>query len=135
MSGCLTDIATVVSYIIGFEASINEKRSLPENDFSQEKSSVHLVGNSMGGLLAVVFTANYPKVVSSIILNDVGAILPWSGLVSLIGIIGTNAVFNVVASMNAAEIEESSVSEVAFIVKERGFLQYKSKIEIPFDER
>jgi pimeloyl-ACP methyl ester carboxylesterase len=95
MSSCLTDIATVVSYIIGFEVSINEKRGLPENDFSRKKSSVHLVGNSMGGLLAVVFTANYPNVVSSIILNDVGAILPWSGLVSLIGIIGTNAVFNV----------------------------------------
>jgi hypothetical protein len=52
-----------------------------------------------------------------------------------LGFFVVDEAFDVVASMNAAEIEESSVSEVAFIVKERGFLQYKSKTEIPLDER
>jgi hypothetical protein len=52
-----------------------------------------------------------------------------------LGFFVVDEAFDVVASMNAAEIEESSVSEVAFIAKERGFLQYKSKIGIPLGER
>jgi hypothetical protein len=52
-----------------------------------------------------------------------------------LGFFVVDEAFDVVASMNAAEIEESSVSEVALIAKERGFVQYKSKIRIPPDKR
>ena len=95
MSSCLTDIATVFSYVIGCEESIAAKGEFSKNNLNKQKPTVHLVGNSMGGLLAVVFAAHCPNVVNSIILNDVAAYLPWSGLLSLLGKIGMNAALNV----------------------------------------
>ena len=95
MSSCLTDIATVFSYVIGCEESIAAKGEFSKKNLNKQKPAVHLVGNSMGGLLAVVFAAHCPNVVNSIILNDVAAYLPWSGLLSLLGKIGMNAALNV----------------------------------------
>ena len=44
---------------------------------------IHLVGTSMGGLLAIFMASHKPKHLGSLVLNDVGPLLPWSGVFSL----------------------------------------------------
>ncbi|MBU3725610.1 MAG: alpha/beta hydrolase [Burkholderiaceae bacterium] len=46
-------------------------------------SRIHLVGTSMGGLLAVFLAIHRPRNLGTVILNDVGPVLPWSGVFSL----------------------------------------------------
>ena len=41
----------------------------------------------MGGLLAVTFAAEQPSIVTSLVINDVGAVVPWTGLVAIMGAI------------------------------------------------
>lgn len=38
--------------------------------------TVHLFGNSMGGLISVMFTEKYPRMVHKILLNDIGVVAP-----------------------------------------------------------
>ncbi len=49
---------------------------------------IHLVGTSMGGLLGVVLASHRPQKLGTLILNDVGPMLPWSGVFSLMTGIG-----------------------------------------------
>jgi pimeloyl-ACP methyl ester carboxylesterase len=95
MSSCMPDIAAVISYILGCKVPIYDEKFHSNSNQSVKKFPVHLVGNSMGGLLAAVFTSQYPNVTTSLVLNDVGAFLPWSGLLSLVGKIGLNAALTV----------------------------------------
>lgn len=44
---------------------------------------IHLVGTSMGGLLAMFLASHKPRHLGSVILNDVGPVLPWGGVFSL----------------------------------------------------
>lgn len=44
---------------------------------------IHLLGTSMGGLLAIFLASHQPKHLGHVILNDVGPFLPWSGVFSL----------------------------------------------------
>ncbi len=39
-------------------------------------TQVSLFGNSMGGIISVLFTEKYPKMVNKIVLNDIGIIAP-----------------------------------------------------------
>lgn len=52
-------------------------------------SRIHLVGTSMGGLLAVFLASHRPRHLGSLVLNDVGPLLPWSGVFSLMTGIGS----------------------------------------------
>lgn len=45
--------------------------------------AIHLLGTSMGGLLALFMALLKPTGLRSIILNDVGCLLPWTGIVGL----------------------------------------------------
>ena len=93
MSSCLIDIYAAIVYVMGFE--VLEKRNFSSlSTLNQRKRpDIHLVGNSMGGLLAVAFATNHPNIPTSIVLNDVGILLPWSGLFSMMGAIGRNSSF------------------------------------------
>jgi pimeloyl-ACP methyl ester carboxylesterase len=44
---------------------------------------IHLVGTSMGGLLGVALASHRPLHLGKVVLNDVGPVLPWSGVFSL----------------------------------------------------
>lgn len=41
---------------------------------------VHWVGTSMGGIMAMMMEAGYPGTIQSLVLNDVGCMLPMAGL-------------------------------------------------------
>jgi len=83
MSQYLQDFGIVYAHIQGrLEAS--QSRGLSFGLFRSPKPKrVHLVGTSMGGLLAMFF-ARYPSTpITSVVLNDVGCLLPWSGILGL----------------------------------------------------
>lgn len=44
---------------------------------------IHLLGTSMGGLLALFLAELRPSGLRSVVLNDVGCLLPWTGIVGL----------------------------------------------------
>jgi pimeloyl-ACP methyl ester carboxylesterase len=44
---------------------------------------IHLVGTSMGGLLAMFLASHKPQHLGVVVLNDIGPVLPWGGVFSL----------------------------------------------------
>ena len=82
MSRCLKEAFSAYNYLLG---SISNA----ENN----KRHVHLVGNSMGGLIAIFLARHKPDYLRSIVINDVGCVLPWSGLMSLYGALGRSSFF------------------------------------------
>lgn len=72
MSVYLSDLSLFYSHATGAIASS-----------SQRTSRIHLVGTSMGGLLAMFLASHKPRHLGSVILNDVGPFLPWGGVFSL----------------------------------------------------
>lgn len=85
MSSCLYDICSAISFITGRNQK-TKKTTKPANS-ELRASGLHLIGNSMGGLLAATVAADEPIFIKSVVINDVGAIIPWSGLLSVMGAI------------------------------------------------
>lgn len=73
MSTYLQDLGLFYAYAMG--ALSNHDRGT--------RPRIHLVGSSMGGLLAVCFATRKPRLLGTVILNDVGPVLPWTGVLSL----------------------------------------------------
>ena len=82
MSRCLKEAFTAYNYLLG---------SIRLAEIS--KRHIHLVGNSMGGLIAIFLALHKPRYLRSIVINDVGSILPWSGLMNLYGALGRSSFF------------------------------------------
>lgn len=82
MSRCLKEAFFAYNYLLG-------SLRLLENT----KRHIHFVGNSMGGLIAVFLALHKPCYLRSIVINDVGCVLPWAGLMSLYGAIGRSSFF------------------------------------------
>lgn len=74
MSVYLGDLSLFYSHAIGALGTMGS---------SQRAARIHLVGTSMGGLLAVFLASHKPRHLGAVILNDVGPLLPWSGVFSL----------------------------------------------------
>ena len=72
MSVYLSDLSLFYSHATGVIAAS-----------SQRSARIHLVGTSMGGLLAMFLASHKPRHLGSVILNDVGPVLPWGGVFSL----------------------------------------------------
>jgi len=82
MSRCVEEAFSAYNYLLGLI-------SHAEND----KRHIHLVGNSMGGLIGIFLALHKPGYLRSIVINDVGCVLPWSGLMSLYGALGRSSFF------------------------------------------
>ncbi len=76
MSTYLSDLSVFYAHAVGVvtDVSLHAHGRAPR---------IHLVGTSMGGLLAVFMASHKPRHLGSLILNDVGPLLPWSGVFSL----------------------------------------------------
>ncbi len=98
MSSCLADVCSAVAFINGGHQTIQRRKSA--TDSIHPHPGLHVVGNSIGGLLAITIAAAEPDVVSSVVINDVGAIIPWAGLVAIMGSIYA-------ASVRSGEISTS----------------------------
>ena len=85
MSSCLADISSAISFIIG--SNQKAKKNTGSVDPSTQETCLHLIGNSMGGLLAVTLAAEESRFITSLVINDVAAVVPWSGLVAIMGAI------------------------------------------------
>ncbi len=73
MSVYLSDLSLFYSHAMGAISTSS----------AGKKPRIHLVGTSMGGLLAVFLASHKPRHLGTVILNDVGPVLPWSGVFSL----------------------------------------------------
>ncbi len=93
MSACLRDACTAYSFALGAAAHLVRPPALQallpfDMPVPPDASNIHLVGNSMGGLVGVFLAARKPAALRSLIINDVGSLLPWSSLIALFGAIG-----------------------------------------------
>ena len=80
MSHCLKEAFSAFNYMLGTIRQI-------END----NKHIHLIGNSMGGLIAIFLALTKPSYLRSIVVNDVGCVLPWAGLMALYGALGRSS--------------------------------------------
>ncbi len=65
-----------------------------------EQPVLDWVGTSMGGLIGMLLAAKPGSPIRRLVLNDVGAFVPWAGLIRLKGHVGNNTAF---ASLEEAE--------------------------------
>jgi len=86
ISTYIEDVLTVYDYIIN--SNKNENPLLKKfnlNVWRIQSKSIHLLGNSMGGLIAAVIANRKLPAIKSLILNDISSLIPWAGLFSLYG--------------------------------------------------
>ncbi len=93
MSACLRDACAAYSFALGAAAHLARPPALQgllsfDMPASPDAPPVHLVGNSMGALIGVFLAGRKPSSLRSLIINDVGSLLPWSSLIALFGAIG-----------------------------------------------
>lgn len=88
MSRYLSDIGVALAYVQGrLTPSIRSGRPLG----AQPPMRIHLVGTSMGGILAMSVAAQQPAGLASVVLNDVACLLPWAGIFGLMaGLFGNH---------------------------------------------
>ena len=86
ISTYIEDVLAVYDYIINsnkHENPLLKKFNL--NVWRIQGKSIHLLGNSMGGLIAAVIANKKLPAIRSLILNDISSLIPWAGLFSLHG--------------------------------------------------
>lgn len=88
MSGYLGDLGIVLAHVQG---RMRGSAGAASKGLFRERPPprLHLVGTSMGGLLAMYLAQNRPDGIASIILNDVSSMLPWGGIFGLMTGIGS----------------------------------------------
>lgn len=86
ISTYIEDVLAVYDYIINSNKHENPLlKKFNQNVWRIQGKSIHLLGNSMGGLIAAVIANKKLPSVRSLILNDISSLIPWSGLFSLYG--------------------------------------------------
>lgn len=89
MSRCLQDAWAAYAYLLGtverWPGAGTLQALLPFDRSSSDEPHVHLVGNSMGGLLGIFMAGQRPAALRSLVINDVGSLISWSSLISLFG--------------------------------------------------
>lgn len=89
MSGCLRDACSAYSYVLGGTVFADDSPATqtrqPREAGSSDEPYVHLVGNSMGGLIGIFLAGQRPTGLSSVVINDVSCLLPWASLFTLFG--------------------------------------------------
>ena len=91
MSTCLTESSVAYSYLMGalsHRRGEAETRAQVDLFGADRRQHIHLIGNSMGGLIAMFLARQKPAWLRSIVLNDIGSMLPWASLISLFGALG-----------------------------------------------
>jgi pimeloyl-ACP methyl ester carboxylesterase len=92
MSSYLADLGLFMAHIQG-RLSASQASSLHMNLFGKPRAVQahrrHLLGTSMGGLLAMFLAKDQPNQFSSLILNDVACLLPWTGIMGLMSGLGS----------------------------------------------
>jgi len=86
ISTYIEDVLAVYDYIINSNKHENPLlKKFNINVWRIQSKSIHLLGNSMGGLIAAVIANKKLPAIRSLILNDISSLIPWAGLFSLYG--------------------------------------------------
>lgn len=84
MSVYLSDLSLFYSHALGvISGSGTMIASALGGIWPARPAKIHLIGTSMGGLLAVFLASHQPRHLGRVVLNDVGPLLPWGGVFSL----------------------------------------------------
>lgn len=76
-------------------------RLFPDAGYDSADFEIDWVGTSMGGLIGMLFAAQPKSPIRRLVLNDVGPLVPWSGLVRLKGHAGGGKRFATLAEVEA----------------------------------
>ncbi len=52
-------------------------------------SDLHWIGTSMGGIMGMMVAGNFPKLLKTLTLNDIGCLIPKEGLIRIAGYVGS----------------------------------------------
>lgn len=97
-----SDVYSMKLYLSDLELFLNHVKETHHT----KPVKIHLLGTSMGGILAMYLAAGSHNVVTSVILNDVGLSLPWWSIYKLFGTMGKGA-FKTAASIDINDIAAS----------------------------
>ncbi len=123
MSVYLSDLSLLYAHAVGVMT--------PSSAHGHGRSPrIHLVGTSMGGLLAVFMAIHKPKHLGSLILNDIGPLLPWSGVFSLMTGM-TNAVKSNPVDLNGQDLAQQLRVDPALLHAVR----QPSHLDLPHETR
>jgi pimeloyl-ACP methyl ester carboxylesterase len=78
----LSDAAALVAHVIAESEGVLD-RLLPGLRHGAHPQRVDWVGTSMGGLIGMMLAAKPGSPIGRLVLNDIGPLVPWSGLVRL----------------------------------------------------
>jgi len=96
MSRCLREAWAAYAYLLGTFERLSGAGTLqallPFDRLLSDKAHVHLVGNSMGGLLGIFMAGQRPAALCSLVINDVGSLISWSSLISLYGALSRTSI-------------------------------------------
>lgn len=105
MSTYLADLSPVYAHAMGAISSLSANAGGSGTSQHSRRPRIHVVGTSMGGLLAVALASHKPRHLGTLILNDIGPYLPWSGVFSLMAGIASAKVENMVNPAEQNEID------------------------------
>jgi len=83
MSLYLKDLGLIYSFAQGLVSGAGERLGAGAGDRSELGPGITMLGTSMGGLVALAFAGMRPEFLRRIILNDIGSLLPWTGILGL----------------------------------------------------
>ncbi len=83
MSLYLKDLGLIYSFAQGLVSGASEASSDRPDTGLQSSPGIAMLGTSMGGLVALAFAGMRPGLLKKIVLNDVGSLLPWTGILGL----------------------------------------------------
>jgi pimeloyl-ACP methyl ester carboxylesterase len=90
MSLYLKDLGLIYAFAQGLLNGSSQACNQVSSAGPQATAGIVMVGTSMGGLVALAFAGLRPGGLRKIVLNDVGSLLPWTGILGLMtGLHGT----------------------------------------------
>ncbi len=87
------DAAALIARVTAPRAASTLSRLLPWSSSDAERPWVDWVGTSMGGLIGMLLACQLNSPIRRLVLNDVGALVPWAALLRLKGYMGQSTSF------------------------------------------
>ena len=98
----LADAAALIARVTAPRVESALARLLPWSNQGPEKPWVEWVGTSMGGLIGMLLASQPNSPIRRLVLNDVGALVPWAALLRLKGYMGQSARYKSIEEVEQA---------------------------------
>ena len=98
----LSDAAALIARVTAPRTGSALSRLLPWSSPAPDQAQIDWVGTSMGGLIGMLLASQPNSPVRRLVLNDVGALVPWAALLRLKGYMGQSVRYKSVADIEQA---------------------------------